>query len=123
MNILSQIAVLFAVCLGGQVISCLLPFPFPATVLGMILLLVLLCTRVVKSDRIKPCSHFLLTNMAVLFVPSGVNILNHWDIFSRNCIPLLIVSVATVPLVYFATSLAVRLCIRHMPKKEDHHAV
>ena len=122
MNILSQIAVLFAVCLGGQVISSLLPFPFPATVLGMILLLLLLCVGAIKSDKIKPCSQFLLANMAVLFVPSGVNILNHWDVFARNCIPLLIVSVATVPVVYCATAWAVRLCIRHMPKKEDRHA-
>ena len=122
MNILTQIAILFAVCLASQLIAGLLPFAFPATVLGMVLLLVLLCTRLIRAETIRPCSDFLLAHMAVLFVPSGVNVLNHWDIFSASWMPILLVCLGTVPLVYLATAWSVKLCIRLMRKKEAPHA-
>ena len=39
MSVLAQLAVIFAVCLVGEGISALLPIPFPATVLAMVILL------------------------------------------------------------------------------------
>ena len=41
MTIMSQLAVIFGVCLVSEGISSLLPFQFPASVISMILLLLL----------------------------------------------------------------------------------
>ena len=40
MKIICQIGVVFAVCWVSQLIEAALPFPFPASVIGMVLLLV-----------------------------------------------------------------------------------
>ena len=52
MKIITQIGVLFGVCLGGVGISAILPFPFPASVSAMLLLFALLLSRVVKHCQI-----------------------------------------------------------------------
>lgn len=44
MKIICQIGVIFAVCWFSQLIEAALPVPFPASVIGMLLLLALLAT-------------------------------------------------------------------------------
>ena len=48
MKIICQIGVIFAVCWFSQLIEAALPVPFPASVIGMLLLLALLATGLLK---------------------------------------------------------------------------
>ena len=49
MKILKQFGVIFGVCWVSLVIEHYLPFSFPASVIGMILLFILLCVHVLKD--------------------------------------------------------------------------
>ena len=54
MNILLQLAIVFGVCLISEVISAMLPFALPASIIGMLLLLLMLilkmfCTWLVRN--------------------------------------------------------------------------
>ena len=42
MKILMQLAIILLICLLGEVLAALLPFPFPASVISMLLVLALL---------------------------------------------------------------------------------
>ena len=68
MKVILQIGVVFGVCLIGEAAACFLPFPFPASVLSMILLFLLLCLKVLKIDHIRQKADFLLQNMAFFFI-------------------------------------------------------
>ena len=48
MKILCQFGVIFGVCWVSQILEQLLPIPFPASVIGMVLLFALLATGVLK---------------------------------------------------------------------------
>ena len=74
MSVLAQICVIFAVCLASEGIAAVLPFSFPASVIGMILLFLLLLSGLLKIDHIREKSDFLLANMAFFFIPAGT----HW---------------------------------------------
>ena len=64
MKILTQLTILFAICLVGQLLAEWLPFPFPGSVISMIILLLLLLFKVLKPKHIAETSEFLLKNMA-----------------------------------------------------------
>ena len=74
MKIICQIGVIFAVCWFSQLIEAALPVPFPASVIGMLLLLALLATGLLKIEHIREKADFLLANMAFFFLPAGLAI-------------------------------------------------
>ena len=68
-KLLVQIGIVFGICLVGEGIAAVLPFAFPASVLSMLLLFVLLLCGVLKVEHIREKGDFLLKNMAFFFIP------------------------------------------------------
>ena len=120
MKIIIQIAILFSICWVSQIVEALLPIAFPASVIGMVLLLALLLTRVLKVDHIREKSDFLLSNMAFFFIPAGVSIINYFDILASNLLPLLAVCVISTVLTFGVTAGAVGLTQRLMRGGKNH---
>ena len=88
MKIIKQIGIVFCVCWVSLAIEKLLPFTFPASVIGMILLLVCLLTGILKMEHIQEKADFLLENMAFFFIPAGVSIINYFDVLKNSVIQL-----------------------------------
>lgn len=123
MNIMGELALIFGICLVGEGVAALLPVAFPASVISMVLLMVLLLTGVVKDRHIQTASHFLVANMAFFFLPSFVGLLEHIELLKSQLVPLLLIVVLTTPVVYLVTGWTVRLLmLRHRNRKEDRHA-
>ena len=122
MNIIGELALIFGICLVGEGVAALLPVAFPASVISMVLLMVLLLTGVVKDRHIQRVSHFLVANMAFFFLPSFVGLLEHIELLKSQLVPLLLIIVLTTPVVYLITGWTVRLLmLRHRNRKEDRH--
>ena len=117
MNIMGELALIFGICLVGEGVAALLPVAFPASVISMVLLMVLLLTGVVKDRHIQTASHFLVANMAFFFLPSFVGLLEHTELLKSRIIPLLIIVVATTPAVYLVTAWTVRLLMLRRREK------
>ena len=62
MKLLSQIGIVFAICWLGTLIEAVLPFPLPASVIAMLILLVLLLVRVLHPRHVQEKSDFILGN-------------------------------------------------------------
>ena len=123
MNIMGELALIFGICLVGEGVAALLPVAFPASVISMVLLMVLLLTGVVKDRHIQRVSHFLVANMAFFFLPSFVGLLEHIELLKSQLVPLLLIIVLTTPVVYLVTGWTVRLLmLRYRNRKEDSHA-
>ena len=96
MKILKQFGVIFGVCWVSLVIEHYLPFSFPASVIGMILLLLCLLTGFLKIEHVQEKADFLLGNMAFFFVPAGVSIINYFDILKSTVLQLLVICVENI---------------------------
>lgn len=118
MKIITQIGVLFGVCLGGVGISAILPFPFPASVSAMLLLVALLLCRVVKPGQIDEIAGFLTKNMAILFLPAAVGIIESLDILRDSGIQILIICLVSTLLTFGVTATVVSLLMRLADRKE-----
>ncbi|MBC5734083.1 CidA/LrgA family protein [Flavonifractor sp. DFI.6.63] len=120
MKIICQIGVIFAVCWAGQIIEALLPFSFPASVISMVLLFVLLATGGLKLDHIREKSDFLLANMSFFFLPAGVSMLNYFDVLKSTWVQLLVICLVTMVLVFAATALSVRFTLYLLERRKRH---
>ncbi|HEY7866682.1 MAG TPA: CidA/LrgA family protein, partial [Psychromonas sp.] len=68
----------------GKLMSSYLPFAFPGSILGLILLFCSLNLRLVKVEWIMMSGSLLLKYMAILFIPIGVGLINHLDLIFDN---------------------------------------
>ena len=119
LHITIELAIIFAVCLLGDFIVSLLPFEFSASVLSMIILLVLLVVKALKYERIKSTADFLTSNMAVLFIPYGVKILQYLDVIRENLLLFMLIVLVTTPVVYGVTALTAQLVIKLQKGEND----
>ncbi len=118
LHITAELAIIFAVCLLGELIEDLLPFSFSASVLSMLILLVLLMVKAVKYESIRSASDFLTSNMSFLFIPYGVKLLQYIDIIKENLVLFMLIVLVTTPVVYGATALTAGLIIK-LQKGDD----
>lgn len=103
MKILMQVALLFGLYWICQGIEAILPFPVPASVLSLLVLLALLCTKAIKEERVKDVSDFLTGNLAFFFVPAAVGIMNYVDVISENAVAFLTICVVSTVLTFAVT--------------------
>lgn len=114
MKIIKQIGIIFLVCWLSEVIEKFLPFAFPASVIGMALLLICLLTGVLKIEHIQEKADFLLENMAFFFVPAGVSIINYFDVLKNSVVQLIIICVVSTVVTFAVTAWSVKLTVRFM---------
>ncbi len=119
MKIVLQIAIVFGICWIGNILSSVLPIPFPASVISMILLFVLLLIRVIKVEHIKQKAEFMMKNMAIFFIPAGVGIIDNYGYVKGSILPLLTICLVSAILTFAATAYTIKgvLWIQNQWKK------
>lgn len=101
MRIPLQLAVIFAICIAGEVLHRVVGVPLPGNIIGMVLLLILLCTKVIKPEHISGVSSFFLKYLALFFLPpsiaimtAGDDVLSKWPLLLFLCIAFTLVTIA-----------------------------
>ena len=117
MKILKPLLLIFAICLISTGISAILPIPFPASVISLIILLILLLLHVVKSRSIKEVSNYLLHNMAFFFIPAVVGILSSLEEIKNSILPLLVICVVSTFVTFAVTAFTVAGIMKLMEKR------
>ena len=56
----------------GELLEKVIPLPIPAAIYGLILLLIALCTGLLKEEKVADAADFLIAIMPVLFVAPAV---------------------------------------------------
>lgn len=122
MRVLRQISLIFLICVLCEGIASLLPFPFPGSVLSMIVLFLLFALKWVKPDDIKETSGLLLGNMMLVFVPSFVSIMNYFDVLKHIAVQFIFIIVVSTMVTFLVggavVSLVCRLQERYRAKRE-----
>lgn len=91
MKYVKQFMIIMLFSFLGELLHGLLPFPVPASIYGLILLFVALCTRMIKEEQIKETADFLVEIMPVLFIPAGVGLMTQWEALKKLLLPLILV--------------------------------
>ena len=108
MFIIREILILFGVCLAATAVSAALPVAVPASVLAMVLLLALLGLKLLREESVKGLCDGLQKNMAFLFLPAGVGMLEELEVFRQSGLALAAVCAAGTLLTFAAAALTVK---------------
>lgn len=92
---------------AGCALASVLPITLPGNILGMVLLLVLLGTHILKTKYISEACDYLIDNMSVFFIPAGVAIMGCFSILEAAAAKFAFVCIATTVIVFLATSYTV----------------
>ena len=117
MKYLKQMGIILLFCLLGELLS-LLPLPIPAAVYGLIIMLIALCTGIIKPDDVADTARFFLEIMPLLFVAPAASILSHWGVIAPNLVAICVITVVTTFLVFAVSGLVTKLMLKR-GKKHD----
>ena len=119
MKYLKQLLIILAFSLAGEALQALITLPIPAAIYGIVLLLIALCTGVLKAQAISDTAHFLIGIMPLLFVAPAVNILKNWGVIAPNLVPICVVMVVSTIVVFMVSGIVTQLLVK---KEGDRNA-
>ena len=117
MKIISQLGIIFGIYWVSQIIESLLPFSFPASVIGILLLLALLIPGILKTESIREAADFLTGNLTFFLLPVWSSIMNYVDLIGANLVPFFVICTVSTFVTFFVVFYTVRFTCRLMEKK------
>ncbi|MDR1903556.1 MAG: CidA/LrgA family protein [Treponema sp.] len=118
MKILRQLGVLFIICFTAQIIHSVLPLDFPAGIIGLIMLLLLLISGLLRTEHIAEPANFLLANLSFFFIPATVRVINYLAVLKNTAIQIMLICVITTIVTFAVTALSVTFTMKLLRRKD-----
>lgn len=119
MKHVQQFSIILLISVIGELLKTFLPLPVPASVYGMVLLLICLCTKVIKLDQIQETADFMLAAMPLVFVGPGVALMESFGLMKDSLLGILAISVLSTMLVMVLTGMIAQVLVRRKRDRED----
>lgn len=103
----------------GEVLNRLLPLPVPASVYGMLLLLLCLCMKWIRLEQIQETADFLLVAMPLVFVAPGVALMESFGFMKDSILGILVISMVSTVIVMVLCGWVAQIMIRRRRERED----
>ena len=100
---LRQFCIILFVSFLGELLHVLIPLPIPASVYGLLLMLLALCTGIIKLNQVRETAGFLIEIMPVMFIPAAVGLLEAWSFLKPVWLPVLIITLLSTVIVMAVT--------------------
>lgn len=112
MKYIKQLLLIGLFSLAGEALAALIPLPIPAAIYGLVLMLIALCTGVMKPEAIADTARFGIAVMPLLFVAPAVNILQNWGLIAPNLVPICVVMVLSTFIVFIVSGIVTQLLLK-----------
>ena len=103
MKFLRQFMIILLLSFLGEVLKMFIPLPIPASVYGLVLMLVCLMTGVLKTSQVKDAAFFLIEIMPVMFIPAAAGLIDSWKVLQPLLLPILVITVVITEFVMVIT--------------------
>ena len=100
---LKQFMVILLLSFLGEVLKMFVPLPIPASVYGLVLMLVCLMTGILKTSQIKEAAFFLIEIMPVMFIPAAAGLIDSWSVLRPLIVPIMIITIVITIFVMVVT--------------------
>ncbi|MDO4308328.1 MAG: CidA/LrgA family protein [Eubacteriales bacterium] len=117
MKYVRQFCIILLLSFMGELLYELLPFPVPASVYGLVLMLAALVSGILKVDQVKETAGFLVEIMPVMFIPAGVGLMSSWGVLKPVLIPVAVITFLTTVIVMAVTGRVTQAIIRQEERR------
>ena len=99
MALIRQFSIIAGISCLGEGLRMLIPLPIPASVYGLVLMLLGLMTGVIRLEKVQHGAAFLIEIMPLLFVPAAVGLTDSWTHLAPVWLPVIVITLLTTVLV------------------------
>jgi len=92
MKYLKQFAIIIVITFIGEALNQIIPLPIPASIYGLIIMLIALSTKLLPLDKVKDVGKMLIQTMPIMFIPAGVGLITAWDKLSPIILPVVVIT-------------------------------
>jgi holin-like protein len=114
-----QLGVLWAVYEAARALVARVPGPAAPTVVGILVLLALLATGVVRADGLEPAGGFLLRHLSFFFIPVGVELGVWWSVLRDASLVLAVALLGSAALAVLTTGLLARALLLRGARRDS----
>lgn len=118
MKYVKQFCIILLICFIGELCRTLIPLPVPASIYGLVLMLVCLLTGLIKLEQVDETATFLVDIMPVMFIPAGASLITNFDTLKPHLTAIVIITIVTTVLVMGVTGITAQFVIRRTEQKE-----
>lgn len=103
MKFLRQFMIILLLSFLGEVLKMFIPLPIPASVYGLVLMLLCLVTGILKTSQVKEAAFFLIEIMPAMFIPAAAGLIDSWKVLQPLLLPILVITVVITIFVMVVT--------------------
>lgn len=118
MRYLKQFGIILLISCLGELMHWFIPLPVPASIYGLILMLLALVTGILKPDNVKEAAVFLIEIMPVMFIPAAVGLMTSWKAIRPQLFAYIVITVVSLVAVMAVSGRITQAVLRRGRKKK-----
>ncbi len=99
MKYVRQFGIILGITFIGEILNSIVPLPIPASIYGLVLMLILLVTGVIRLEQIKETGVFLIEIMPMMFIPAAVGLMVSWQSLESILLQVIVITLISTVLV------------------------
>lgn len=119
MKFIKQFDIILAISFIGEIMNYLIPLPVPASIYGLVLMLLCLHFGIVHIDSVKDSGKFLIEIMPLMFIPAAVGLIESWKTIGPKIGTYLIITVLSTIFVMIVAGHTTQAFIRFSKSKDN----
>lgn len=118
MKYVFQFGLILAITFAAEMIYRYLPLPIPASIYGLVIMLFLLVTGIIRLDWVKESARYLILIMPLMFIPAGAKLVTMGDMILSVLFPVLITVFVTTIIVMVISGRVTQFIIKKESKND-----
>lgn len=119
MKYIYQFLIILIVSFVGELLHYFILLPIPASIYGLVIMLLLLCVGIVKLEHIEKTSDFLIEIMPLMFIPGGVGLVTAWADLQDILLPAIVICIVSTIIVMAVTGKVTETVMKIKRGKND----
>ncbi|HAK45955.1 MAG TPA: CidA/LrgA family protein [Spirochaeta sp.] len=121
MGVLGEFLIIAAAAFAGSILAQIPGFPLPSAVAGMLLMLILLLSGIIKLERVRRAADFFLKFLPLFFIPLIVNLLKEGEVLSEYGLEIIAIISITTVITLAVTGLTAKLLLKLIGRGNKAH--
>ena len=112
MKYIKQFGIILFITFLGELLKYVIPLPIPASIYGLVLMLIALQTKLIPIHSVREISRFLIEIMPMMFIPAAVGLMENIGILQSIFIPVIVITIVSTIAVMVISGKLTQLVIR-----------